>query len=159
MAAMSAEFDGAGAGGRDRRAGGDPVRPEADALGRARTAARREAARAGEAAAAAHLERNGFTILARNLRVGRDEIDLLALDPDGRTVVVVEVKCRARMQSRPEDHIGHEKRGRLCRAALRLSTERTFARAPFRFDAVSVITAPEGDRIEHWRGAFDASGR
>jgi putative endonuclease len=44
--------------------------------------------------AAAHLTRRGCRVVARNLRVGRSEIDLLIRD--GRAFVVVEVKTRRR---------------------------------------------------------------
>jgi putative endonuclease len=47
---------------------------------------------AGEALAAAHLARLGYTILARNVRVGRGEIDLLARHGDD--LVFVEVRMR-----------------------------------------------------------------
>ncbi len=48
----------------------------------------------GERAAAAHLRREkGFTVLRRNWRHGRDEIDLICRD--GEALVFVEVKTRA----------------------------------------------------------------
>ncbi len=48
----------------------------------------------GEAAAATHLQRElGFTVLRRNWRHGRDEIDLICRD--GEALVFVEVKTRA----------------------------------------------------------------
>ncbi len=51
---------------------------------------------AAESAAAAHLQRLGWTVLARNVRVGPDEIDIVARDAGvPPTVVVVEVRSRA----------------------------------------------------------------
>jgi putative endonuclease len=47
-----------------------------------------------EAAAAEHLVAHGWNILARNVRVGRDELDLVARDP-GQALVVVEVRARS----------------------------------------------------------------
>lgn len=47
-----------------------------------------------EDAAARWLIRSGWTILARNVRVGRDELDLLARDPQD-AAVVVEVRARS----------------------------------------------------------------
>lgn len=47
-----------------------------------------------EAAAAAWLTRSGWVVLAQNVRVGRDELDLLARDPRGEGVVV-EVRARS----------------------------------------------------------------
>lgn len=48
--------------------------------------------RTGETLAAAHLERLGYAILARNVRIGRGEIDLLARQGDD--LVFVEVRLR-----------------------------------------------------------------
>ncbi len=48
-------------------------------------------ARWGERLAARHLEARGYTIGATNVRVGRAELDIVAVDPRG-TAVVVEVK-------------------------------------------------------------------
>src|SRR4051812_22975942 len=49
---------------------------------------------AGERAAARHLTRAGYRVIGRNLRVPMGGADILALAPDGETVVVVEVKAR-----------------------------------------------------------------
>ena len=49
--------------------------------------------RRGERIAAARLRREGYRILARNVRNRFGEIDLVAEAPDRRTVVVVEVKA------------------------------------------------------------------
>ncbi len=49
-----------------------------------------------EAAAAAHLTALGWLVVARNLRVGRDELDLVAWTPaPERRLVVVEVRARS----------------------------------------------------------------
>ena len=48
--------------------------------------------RAAEAAVASDLARQGLTILATNLRLGRLELDVVARDGD--TIVVVEVRHR-----------------------------------------------------------------
>lgn len=56
--------------------------------------------RRGEEIAAAWLVARGFTILGRNLRVGRSELDLVALDHG--TLVAIEVKTRS-------DHLAPER--------------------------------------------------
>lgn len=50
----------------------------------------------GEDVAARHLEELGWQILARNWRCPAGELDLIAVEHDGRgpTLVVCEVKCR-----------------------------------------------------------------
>jgi putative endonuclease len=107
--------------------------------------------RAAEARVAAWLEARGWVILARNLRVGPDEIDLLAMD--GEVLVCVEVRAR-----RPGALVGAlasltlTKRQRLRRAALRLAAERE-VRA-LRVDVAAVT----GDEIELVEAAIDFSG-
>ena len=54
---------------------------------------RAERGRDGEDAAAALLEAHGYRIVARNVRLPRGEIDIIARD--GNVVVFVEVKARA----------------------------------------------------------------
>jgi putative endonuclease len=48
----------------------------------------------GERLAAEHLEGLGLRVLARNWRCERGELDLIAADPQARTVVFAEVKTR-----------------------------------------------------------------
>jgi Holliday junction resolvase-like predicted endonuclease len=75
-----------------------------------------------EDAAAEHLVDLGWTILARNLRVAQDEIDIVALEPGRRPIlVIVEVRSRsgARFGSALESVDGR-KVSRLYRAALSL---------------------------------------
>jgi putative endonuclease len=68
--------------------------------------------------AALHLRGLGWQILGRNLRQGRDEIDLLALDPGPPPVVVV-VEVRSLVSTRfgaPEEGVDRRKVKRLYRA-------------------------------------------
>jgi len=63
-----------------------------------RTAAQR-AGDDAEALAAAHLRTLGWRVLARQVRVGRAELDLLAIDPGPPpALVVVEVRWRSRRE-------------------------------------------------------------
>lgn len=120
-----------------------------------RTAAQR-AGDAAEARVAAHLEAQGWRVLASHVRVGRDEIDLLGVDlgPPAR-LVAVEVRWRARRDfGLPEETVDHRKRTRLHRAAFmlrdagRLSDGTALPELPFRFDLVVV---EPGDRLRHYR--------
>jgi len=121
-------------------------------------------AREGENAAAAHLESRGYSILARNLRVGRNEIDILAVDPETRAVVLVEVKCRHGPAHRPEDRVDFAKRRGLSAAAERLAQRRDLRGARFRFDVIAVESVRAGSRgrgepvVCHWKSAFDGMG-
>lgn len=77
-----------------------------------------------EALAADHLAAMGWRILGRQVRLGRLEVDLLAVDPaPPAELVVVEVRARGRRDfGLPEETLDHAKRLALRRAvaALRL---------------------------------------
>ncbi len=59
-----------------------------------------------------------WTVLARNVRVGRDEIDLLAVDPGPPAeLVFVEVRsATSRLFGEPEERVDRRKVGNLYRA-------------------------------------------
>jgi len=105
---------------------------------------------------AGHLRRAGWVILGRNVRVGRAEIDVLAIDPEQRpSLVVVEVRWRSRRDfGLAEETVDHRKRARLraAAAALReagaLVTGVPVPRLPLRIDLVVV---EPGDRTRHHR--------
>ncbi|MSR74367.1 MAG: YraN family protein [Planctomycetes bacterium] len=78
--------------------------------------------RRSESLAVALVEQGGLTVLARNVRAGNDEIDILA--SDGPVLVLVEVKARSRGFETADLAFTHGKRQRLMRAWRRLVAER-----------------------------------
>jgi putative endonuclease len=81
-----------------------------------------QAGDAAEALVADQLEQAGWRILGRNIRVGRAELDLVAVDPAGPALVIVEVRWRSRRDfGVAEETVGHQKRARLRAAALTLA--------------------------------------
>ncbi|GJQ30203.1 MAG: hypothetical protein HBSAPP03_20870 [Phycisphaerae bacterium] len=96
----------------------------------------------GEDYAAAYLANLGYVILERNAVTPRGEADMLARDPDGRTLVIVEVKARtvgrnARSDTRPpEAAFTRAKRRRLRAIASHLA--RSNAGSAVRVDLVAV---------------------
>ena len=110
----------------------------------------------GEEAAAAHLAAVGYRILERNLRVGDDEADIVALTPAG-AIAVVEVKAR-RGRWHPEDRVDRVKRGNLVRLAAALAQRTEHRERMFQFDVVAVSVTDDGPEVVHWPHAFDASG-
>lgn len=118
-----------------------------------------------EALVAERLIELGWTILARNVHVGRHELDLVALDPGAHAaLVVVEVRWRAdRAFGLPEETVDHAKRTRVRAAAYGLLDRgtlpdgRAVPRLPLRFDLV-VVEPPVGaggtPRVRHHRAAF-----
>ena len=98
----------------------------------------------GEDLAAKHLKRSGYTILARNVWLGRHEIDIIAREGD--TIAFVEVRTRtADDPVPPEDSIGRTKRQHVRAAAHRYIARYGAEGSYYRFDVVGV-TLPEGGK-------------
>ena len=89
---------------------------------RATSTAAQRTGDAAEAQIASRLDGAGWTILARNVRIGRDELDLVAIDPGPpRALVVVEVRRRGRRDfGFAEETVDHRKRATLRRAVATL---------------------------------------
>jgi putative endonuclease len=106
-------------------------------------ASHNEFGRAAEEAAAAFLECNGWTILARNWRSGRREIDVIVRR--GGTVAFVEVKARhSRERGHPLEAIGWRKQRDLAIAARAWIERHGGVRDEYRFDAVHVVPGGRG---------------
>jgi putative endonuclease len=103
---------------------GDEASPRGDRGREAAALARRRhrSGERGEALAAGHLRSIGWEVLGTRVRVGRDEIDLLAVEPGPpRAIVVVEVRTRATSRfGTPEESVDRRKVARLYRAAAAL---------------------------------------
>ncbi len=109
----------------------------------------------GERLAARWLKRRGYRILHRNLTVGRDEADLVAVAPDGRTLVIIEVKTRASGAPGPEWGLTAHKGDTLARLAARLQQRPEFRDHPVRLDAVAIVWPHDGDPdVRHYEDAF-----
>ena len=108
----------------------------------------------GESAAAWHLRRKGYRILARNARFGHNEVDLIARDGD--TVVFVEVRTRASGDPvPPEDTVTYPKRRHLRAAARRYLSRQPDRGLYFRFDVVGIVMPAHGKpEINHYPDAF-----
>lgn len=106
---------------------------------------RTQAQRSGDTAetlVADRLAAAGWRVLGRQVRVGRDELDLVAVDPGppGR-LVAVEVRMRARRDfGLPEETFDHAKRRRLRRAV---------------FGLVGAGGLPDGTRLPRLPAAID----
>jgi putative endonuclease len=119
--------------------------------GDARTADRRTSRRVAgdlaEDAVARHLAARGWTILARNLHVGRSELDIVAREPSGPwAFVIVEVRSRTVPRfGAPEESVDAAKVARLYAAAWDLARARQvpdgsrLVVGPFRVDLVTVV--------------------
>lgn len=96
------------------------------------------------------LARQGWAVIARNVRVGRNEVDVVAVDPEG-TLVFVEVRSRT-VSSRgaPEESVDAAKVTRLYAAAWdlvragRLPGGLPLRAQTFRVDLVTVVRERHG---------------
>lgn len=109
-----------------------------------------------EQAVADFLVERGVEIVARNLRIGSLEIDIVARQ--GVLVLVVEVRFRSvRSWTSGFSSIDGKKRMHLRRAGERLWTRR-YQHDPtaerLRFDVASVTFGAEGAEVEYVSGAF-----
>ncbi|HAE45010.1 MAG TPA: YraN family protein [Lachnospiraceae bacterium] len=97
------------------------------------------------------LQTQGFSVLERNFRCRRGEIDIIARE--GKYLVFVEVKYRTtRSQGEPEAAVDFRKQRRISRVALYYLTVRGYPETTScRFDVVGV----DPDGFSLIRNAFD----
>ncbi|MEO8274314.1 MAG: YraN family protein [Chloroflexota bacterium] len=111
---------------------------------------------AAETVAANYLGALGWNVLGVHVRVGRSELDLVAVDPGPPpALVIVEVRWRTRRDfGLPEETVDGRKRARLHRAGFalremgRLPDGTPVPPLPMRFDLIAV---EPGDVLRHHR--------
>ncbi len=111
-----------------------------------------ELGKQAEQLAATFLQEKGYTIVARNFRFGKAEIDLIV--KKGIFLVFVEVKARKNVQfGMPETAVGKHKIALVKRAAdfyvFKINWQQQI-----RFDIVSVTFVREEPHITHFEDAF-----
>ena len=106
-----------------------------------------ELGRLGEEEAVQYLRARGWSILGRNVRRGRREVDVIAFR--GRVLAFVEVKCRrGRRYGHPLEAITLAKQQRIAGVARSWLQRRPLPPGTLvRFDAISVFWS-EGGRTE-----------
>ncbi|MDE6622936.1 MAG: YraN family protein [Alistipes sp.] len=101
-----------------------------------------ETGRAGECAAAEHLRREGYEMLARNWREGRYELDLVALRDD--VLHFVEVKTRRFDGLTPPEAAMTADKCRALRRAASAYLARSGWQGEVQFDLAAVDIRPDG---------------
>jgi putative endonuclease len=115
--------------------------------------ARASLGRAAETLVADRLTNLGFTLLGRNVRVGRLELDLIAQ----RQGLIVFCEVRARTHDRfvaPAATMDPRKVARVKAAAAQWLRAERPAREDIRFDVAAVVFDVPGGRIEYYEGAY-----
>ena len=107
----------------------------------------------GENRAASYLENKGFTIIKRNWRTKRGEIDIIAVKND--TLVFVEVKTLPNgTLDMIQRELNYQKRERILKTSKRfLLNHREYNNSYVRFDVI-VIDMPGLEPVYHIENAF-----
>ena len=114
---------------------------------------RRRIGAAGEDAAAAWYEAQGYTVVARNWRVRDGEIDIVARH--NRTLVFCEVKTRSSDRfGTPAEAISHTKQMRLRRLAVQFLKASPQPGCALRFDVAAVKPGAHAPHVEIVENAF-----
>ena len=110
----------------------------------------------GEDEAALFLERKGYIILERDWKMGKRDLDIIALTEDQQTLAVVEVKTRkSEDYQEPEEAVNCAKMKNLA-VATNAYVKLKKVMQEVRFDIVSVVgTPPCADDIIHIEDAFN----
>ncbi|MGA2061828.1 MAG: YraN family protein [Thermoguttaceae bacterium] len=115
----------------------------------------------GEAAAARHLRRKGYKIIALGDRLKRrDELDIVAYR--GKTIVFAEVKTRTSSDAgHPSEAVDPAKQRRLTKLAVTFLKRHGLLEYSARFDVIAVTWPADKRRpkIEHVENAFEAVGQ
>jgi len=113
-----------------------------------------------ERAAARHLKKLGYRILARNFRCPLGELDLVALDGD--CIVFVEVRSTESLDvTRPAASVDAPKQRRLTKLALFYLKQKQLLNHSARFDVLAISWPAERGEptMAHYPNAFEATDR
>ena len=111
----------------------------------------------GEDLAVELLESKGYSIVKRNYRYSKGEIDIIAKDPEEEGLVFIEVKSRKNLEfGSPEEAITKNKIKQLKRIAELYLYENEIKEILCRFDVIAILMLPgQKPQIEHFVNAFD----
>lgn len=102
-----------------------------------------------EHAARAYLQGKGFELLEQRYKTKLGEIDLIMRDPDGETLVAIEVKTRQNLTSALEA-ITPRAQKRIAQSLLLYLTQNPDdSDAPLRFDVVAILPNLEIHHIDN----------
>lgn len=106
----------------------------------------------GEDLATKYLVQNGYEVLEKNWRFGKEEIDIIARKDE--ILVVVEVKTRSgSFFGEPEEFVNRQKQRNLIKAVNNY-IEKNNIDMEVRFDIIGVILTGKSHRINHIEEAF-----
>jgi len=108
----------------------------------------------GERIARLYLKKRGWKILATNVRFGQDELDILALSSDRKTLSIVEVRTTSHINRNPEATVTQRKYRAMLRVANQMQSEATKHSSHLRVDLITVRLLEEKPQIRHYKGVL-----
>ena len=106
----------------------------------------------GEQLAVDFLLKKGYTIVARNYRFDKAEVDIIA--KKGDTLAIIEVKTRSTSDfGNPQDFVKPKQIQRLVKAVDEYVTVNELD-VEVRFDIIAIVKEKQGFSIEHLENAF-----
>jgi len=114
---------------------------------------RKRVGKDGETEAVGYLQAKGYTILERNYRAERGEIDIVIRD--GETLVFVEVKTKHQNGfGEPEDWVDQKKQTQIGKVAMLYLQDKNLEGVDCRFDVVTIVYENGKKKIRHIQDAF-----
>lgn len=111
----------------------------------------------GEILARRYLKRRGWRIVTNNLRIGKDEVDILALSPKGEVLALLEVRTTTNCDRDPRLTVGHEKRRCMLRASRQMAGLAAQHRCSLRLDLITVNISFLPPQITHFEEQIPVS--
>jgi putative endonuclease len=114
---------------------------------------RKRVGREGEDKGVGYLREKGWTILERNYRAERGEIDIVALDGD--VLVFVEVKTKRHNSfGEPESWVDQRKQMQIGKVAQAYIQQHNIYDKDCRFDVIGIVNCGQNIEIRHIKDAF-----
>ncbi len=111
----------------------------------------------GEKLALRYLKKKGWRCVGKNIRIGNDELDILAVSSDDKTLAIVEVRSTTQNNRMPEHTIGWKKRSAMLRVAKQMKYEAAKNRCTLRVDVITVRLSGPEPIIEHFENVLPLS--
>ncbi len=119
-------------------------------------AAHNEVGKWGEQVAARYLESQGYTIQDRDWKIGKRDLDIVAINDIGDLLVVAEVKTRTEGSSVDPIQAVNEAKMRNLAIATNAYVKQKGIDAEIRFDIIAVVGLDEDQcKVEHIVDAFN----
>jgi putative endonuclease len=111
----------------------------------------------GEDMAANFIIARGYRILERNFRCKGGEVDIIARDPENKSLVFIEVKTRRGLSyGVPQLAVTAFKQRQISKASLTWLSLKHLHDSTARFDVIAILLHTDGsNQVEHIKNAFD----